>query len=191
MALSIRQACLPTHCRYNKLYNADNQSFFDKNLREALGLSATGTDWIDIDNLDPSTFSLSMFSPDELLNQKVHSTFLITVTTHMERGEDVVHWIASLMIRMRTEISSVSLERLLLYIWQLTFRTSLHSKRLIFNIGLRVDRYDANQSVLKDPYSLYETRKAGEFVYNDDQVRPSNIGDDYVVYARCKEYRLN
>ena len=33
---------------------------------------------------------------------------------------------------------------------------------LIFNIGVRVDRFDANQMVLKDPYSLYETYKAGD-----------------------------
>ena len=28
---------------------------------------------------------------------------------------------------------------------------------LIFSIGLRVDRYDANQSVLADEYCLYDT----------------------------------
>ena len=50
---------------YNRKYVADDQSVFDKNLREALGLNPTGTDFIDIDNLDPSTFSLDMFSPDE------------------------------------------------------------------------------------------------------------------------------
>ena len=27
---------------------------------------------------------------------------------------------------------------------------------LIFNVGLRVDRYDANQQVLKDPYLLHD-----------------------------------
>jgi hypothetical protein len=35
-------------------------------------------------------------------------------------------------------------------------------KDLSFNIGLRVDRYDANQKVLKDPYSLYGVRKNGD-----------------------------
>ena len=29
---------------------------------------------------------------------------------------------------------------------------------LIFNVGVRVDRYDANQQVLKDDFSLYPTR---------------------------------
>ena len=28
---------------------------------------------------------------------------------------------------------------------------------LIFNVGVRVDRFDANQQVLKDDFSLYPT----------------------------------
>ena len=33
---------------------------------------------------------------------------------------------------------------------------------IIFNIGVRVDGYDANQEVLKDPYSIYNVMTAGE-----------------------------
>ena len=33
---------------------------------------------------------------------------------------------------------------------------------LIFNVGVRVDRYDANQQVLKDDFSLYPTRTINE-----------------------------
>jgi outer membrane receptor for Fe3+-dicitrate len=33
---------------------------------------------------------------------------------------------------------------------------------LVFNVGLRVDRYDANQKVLNDPWVLFPTVKAGE-----------------------------
>ncbi|MDP4268100.1 MAG: TonB-dependent receptor, partial [Bacteroidota bacterium] len=58
-------------------------------------------------------------------------------------------------------------------------------KDLIFNVGLRVDRFDANQSVLKDQYSLYETRTAGEVktIGGSAVTHPSNIGSDYVVYV--------
>ncbi|MEP7167866.1 MAG: TonB-dependent receptor, partial [Bacteroidota bacterium] len=51
---------------------------------------------------------------------------------------------------------------------------------LIFNIGVRVDRFDANQKVLKDPFLLYAAKTAGELDISD---RPSNIGNDYVVYV--------
>jgi hypothetical protein len=59
---------------------------------------------------------------------------------------------------------------------------------IIFNVGVRVDRYDANQSVLKDKYLWREAYTAGTTVpvasvQNDLNNRPSNIGDDYVVYV--------
>ena len=48
----------------------------------------------------------------------------------------------------------------------------------------RVDRYDANQKVLKDPYVFYETYKAKDIDYQNATInRPSNIGDDFVVYV--------
>ena len=47
-------------------------------------------------------------------------------------------------------------------------------KDLIFNLGLRVDRYDANQQVLKDPYVLFPTIKAGEYQINQG-VTPNQL----------------
>ena len=54
---------------------------------------------------------------------------------------------------------------------------------IVFNVGLRIDRYDANQEVLKDKYSLYPTLKASEvdpsLNPNSDLINPqhpSNIG---------------
>ena len=56
---------------------------------------------------------------------------------------------------------------------------------LIFSIGLRVDRYDANQSVLADEYCLYDAYTASSNValLSGDYTRPAGIGDDYVVYV--------
>jgi hypothetical protein len=58
-------------------------------------------------------------------------------------------------------------------------------KDLKFNVGLRIDRFDANQKVLRDKFSLYETFKAGEVseIGNREVSHPSNIGSDYVVYV--------
>src|SRR5690606_34897000 len=47
----------------------DDQTFFDANLREKLGLPVNGTDLINFDAIDPSLLSLDMFSADELLNE--------------------------------------------------------------------------------------------------------------------------
>ena len=55
---------------------------------------------------------------------------------------------------------------------------------MIFNIGLRVDSYDANQKVLSDKYLLHQAYTVGEstdFLNTTDI--PSTIGNGYVVYV--------
>jgi len=46
-------------------------------------------------------------------------------------------------------------------------------------VGVRVDRFDANQKVLKDQYLFHEAFTAGE----KSAGKPDNIKDDYVVYV--------
>ncbi len=53
---------------------------------------------------------------------------------------------------------------------------------MIFKVGLRVDRYDANTKVMKDKYSLYEIKGAKDFHDGVQSSKPANIGDDYKVY---------
>jgi hypothetical protein len=57
---------------------------------------------------------------------------------------------------------------------------------LIFNVGLRIDRFDANQPVLRDPYVVGVGTTVGEADFSKfggDYRAPSNIGNDYVVYV--------
>lgn len=169
---------------YNRLYSASDQTFFDKNLREKLGKPIDGLEWLDVDNLDPSTFSLNMFSPDELLNQgnSLVSYFGYDAYGNMLRGkrsiEDYVN-ARDQYGNFKREVGAFNPIYTAAYI-----QDKFAFRDLIFNIGLRVDRYDANQKTLKDQYSLYETRKAGEFQYSDSKPRPTSIGDDYVVYVK-------
>ncbi len=53
---------------------------------------------------------------------------------------------------------------------------------LVFRLGLRLDRFDANQPVLKDQYSFFPTENAA-FAKSQGASIPENIGDDYVVYV--------
>ncbi|WP_104421188.1 TonB-dependent receptor [Neolewinella xylanilytica] len=54
---------------------------------------------------------------------------------------------------------------------------------IIFRVGVRADRYDANTRVLKDPYSLYEIAGAETFHDRFGGERPGNIGAGYAVYT--------
>lgn len=54
---------------------------------------------------------------------------------------------------------------------------------IIIRAGVRLDRYDANTRVLRDPYSLYEITTAADFDAQNGTTRPNTIGDDFKVYV--------
>ena len=64
-------------------------------------------------------------------------------------------------------------------------------KDIVFNVGVRVDVFDANQPVLKDPYLFYTAKTVQEaraLAENDPNQYswvdlPEGMGDDYVVYV--------
>ncbi len=170
---------------YNRLYSASDQALFDIKFREHLGLPVDGLEWVDIDTYDPSEFNISYFSADELLNSgNSYVGFL---------GYDVHGNILKEKPSLQDFFSAVDengRNSRLLAPYEPTYAAAYIQdkfafKDLIFNVGLRVDRFDANQMVLKDPYTLYDAYKAGD----DDggkilnTTHPDNIGDDFVVYV--------
>lgn len=52
---------------------------------------------------------------------------------------------------------------------------------------MRVDYYDANTKVLKDPYALYEIETAKDYYNRLNLTKPSSVGDDYKVYEFREE----
>lgn len=169
----------------------DTISTFGQNLRNKLGLKAS--DYVDVDNYDPSMYSLNMFSADELLNSgnpfvnyrgydyagnrlKGQVNFNDFFTKKDANG----NYTREVGAYRPSYIAGYLLDK-------------FSYKDLNFNLGVRIDRFDANTKVLKDPYSLYETYTARDISNNstgrnitntyNGGVRPSNIGDDYVVYV--------
>ena len=166
---------------YDRLYDGNTQSYFDKSLRSKLGIAENSTEWVDVDNYDPDVFSIEMFSADELLNSgspyvsyygydpygNKHSSrpsFNDFFTQTDDNGNYTRAVGAYEPIYMAGYIQD-----------------HFAIKDLIFNIGVRVDRFDANQKVLKDPYLFSEAKTVKEV--NDLGAIPSNMGDDYVVYV--------
>ena len=178
---------------YNPLYTADNeysqrgegQYYIDYNIREALGLDPTGTDWIDIDSYDPDFYDISWFSADELLNNgnNLVNYFGFDHTGQKLKGRpsfDDFFTEKDSYGNFTRKIGAFQPIYMAGYIQdEFTF------KDLIFRVGVRVDRYDANQKVLKDPFLLYEAYTAGEVTTLDGQVQnhPSNISNSAVVYV--------
>jgi Carboxypeptidase regulatory-like domain/TonB-dependent Receptor Plug Domain len=62
-------------------------------------------------------------------------------------------------------------------------------KDVIFSLGFRVDRFDANTKVLKDPYSLYDIMSAKDFYQNIlKQDKPTSVADDAKVYLNANTF---
>lgn len=168
---------------YDRLYSKDEQAYFDYNLRSKLGLPVDGLDWIDVDNYDPSTFSIDMFSADELLRQGSTSS-LINYYGYDYKGKilskkpsfDDFFTAKDEFGNYKREIGAFEPIYMAGYI---TDKFAFND--LIFNIGVRVDRFDANQKVLKDQYSLYETKKVSEVT--NLGMHPGTMKPNYVVYV--------
>ncbi len=157
---------------YYRKYDANSQRTFDRNLRKKLGLPVDGLDFINIDSYDFASktinyydkdgnlktvtmgedlFDVSLFSADELLNggnsyvayygydytgKKLTSqpSFEDFLTKKNADGDFL------------REVPAFQPNYFAGYI-----QDKFAFKDLIFNVGVRVDRFDANQLVLKDP----------------------------------------
>ena len=172
---------------YDRFDDIEEQYFFDYKLRESLGLDTDGTDWIDFDSYEPTQLSVDYFSANELLDP-------------LAPGGNFTYWGYDHKGNKLTTDPSFSdffndrddygnLKREIAPFRPIYFAGFIQDKfafdDLIFNVGLRIDRFDANQMVLKDPYSLFETVKASEqeALKLAGGNKPSTIGDDYVVYV--------
>lgn len=162
-------------------YTEGSQKQIDKSLRELLGLDANSQVYINTDALTPDQLKLEMFSAEDLLGNGVSSTLIDYygydylgnidknatsidgfLTDVDEKGNKTFHVGAYKPIYVAGYIQD-----------------KFDFKDIKFNVGLRVDRFDANQKVLKDQYLFHEAYTAKEVSAD----RPSNIQDDYVVYV--------
>lgn len=169
---------------YNRLYDGNTQSFFDKNLRAKLGLKENGLDWIDLDNYDPSMFSVDMFSADELLNNgnSYVSYYGYDHTGNKLSGKPSFEDFFNEQDANGNYTRAMGAYEPIYMAGYIQDQFALDD--LIFTIGLRVDRFDANQKVLKDPYLLSEAKTVQEIKTSGEFGDvPANMNDDYVVYV--------
>lgn len=170
---------------YDRFYDGNAQAFFDLKTREALGLATDGLDWIDVDSYDPELYDISFFSADELLNNGNNLVSYYGYDPYGNKldGSPSFDDFFDATDEYGNKTRPVDAFRPIYIAGYLQDKFAF--KDLIFNVGVRVDRYDANQKVLKDRYSLYTTRTAGEVSDIDGNPvdHPGNIGNDYVVYV--------
>jgi hypothetical protein len=171
---------------YEPLVNPEESGQFYRAIRERLGIPLN--EYVEVSSLDPSLLSLDLFSSTELTSEPNiinyygydylgnilgsnigFDDFFKAVDENGQRTFPVAPWRPTYLGMWVQD--------------KFTFRD------IIFRIGLRADRYDANTKVMRDPYSLYDIITADNFYSRDDfsgvvaDLRPSNIGEDYKVYV--------
>lgn len=164
--------------QYETLLAPDNNLRFFRAVRELTGQSLN--EYVNVDGINPNDLTLDMFSAAELndfgivdyvgydhLGNKVDNSLDFEDFFTSRDGEGA----RAFSVAPANPIYGA------FYIQdKFTF------KDIIFRLGVRVDYYDANTYVLKDPFSLYEIETAGDFFNRTGQTKPDAIGDDYSVY---------
>jgi hypothetical protein len=191
---------------YYRKYVSTLQTNFDINLRKKLGLPVDGTDYINIDSYDMNANTISYYDKDQILRSGTSSQDLYTLDMFdadelLDGGANIVNYYGYSYIgeKQTTKPSfndfftatdaNGNLTRPIapyqpIYIAGY-IQDKFSFKDLIFNIGVRWDRFDANQPVLKDPYLFFPAYTVGEISeLNGEPVRyPANIGSNYVIYV--------
>ena len=204
--------------RYNRYYDAAAQYVFDKNLRTAMGLPVNGTEFILIDsyNFDDNSISyydadgvlhtdghvegglnISMFSPDELTRDgNLYVSYYGYTYDGKKQSWSERPTLDDFFTQEKTDENGNTFKSRPVGSSQPIYtagyiQDKFAFKDLIFQIGIRADRFDANQFVLKDPFILYKYNTVGDLRSNG-QIQlptgeyatvPGNIGDDYAVYV--------
>lgn len=174
---------------YRRTYVASDHSRFDKELRAHLyNKDIYNQSIIDIDNLDPKTFKLDWFSADDLFN---NGQDLVSYSGYDHLGNKLKKQASFNDFWSKKDSKGDNARPIGAFrpIYMFGYILDKFSyKDLNFNIGLRVDRYDANQKTLKDPYSLYAIRKnsdlkQGQYSTVENAPNPSTIDGSYVPYV--------
>lgn len=175
---AVGSVLIPLHGTRIATEGFDDNKFF-KSVRALTG--QTLNEYVNVDGISPDQLSLDMFSAQEL-----HSTrnilgyqgfdYLGNKLTQDITFEDFFR--ARDADGIRT--FPVAADRPVYA--SAYIQDKFAFKDIIFRVGVRVDRYDANRKVLKDPYSLYEVMGARDFYATTGGEQPGGVGDDFKVY---------
>ena len=178
---------------YNRIVNSEQERQFSKSIREKMGLRPD--EWVDIDKYDPSTYSLDMFSPEDLFNNGSNGSTLVSYYGFDYTGKnktnkpitmaDMENWFNGDAVKRNiSTIGAYKPIRISAYI-----QDKFGIKSLFFDLGLRLDIYDKNQPVVKDMYLLRDAYTVKEALALrtfetevPDMIKESN--EDYYVYVK-------
>ncbi|MEM8584976.1 MAG: TonB-dependent receptor, partial [Bacteroidota bacterium] len=158
----------------------ENNGQFYRSIRERMGIALD--EYVNVDGMDPSQLSLDMFSARELndaallgyigydyLGNEFNGTFddffgEIDPATGL-RGQNTFN-----VAPFRPIYTAAFIQ------------DKFTINDMIFRLGVRIDRFDANTKVLSDPYSPFKLLGAADYHDQIGTERPGSIGEDFAVY---------
>lgn len=155
---------------------------FYREIRKSLGLEIY--DYVNVNGLTPDQLDLGMFAPRELMDQNLISYYGYDYLGNRTEGGitfDDFFKSRSSEDGIRN-FPNAPLRPLYQAAW---LKDKFTFNKMIFSLGLRVERFDLNTKVLQDPYSLYRVMDAKTFFSTvpTGEQRPASIGDDFKVYT--------
>ncbi len=179
---------------YERLYNKGVQSLFDIKFRESQGIAIDSKEFVDIDSYTPDDLSLEYFSADELFNNSNSLVYYYGFDPYGNKMSDrpsFEEFFNNTYEYGGKKWYSRSIAPFEPIYMAGYIQDKFSINDLIFNVGVRVDRYDANQKVQKDPYLVFTAYKAGEDdgaggILNEARengIIPDNIDDNATVYV--------
>lgn len=172
---------------YNRQYNRNSQALFDIKFRQSQNMDVDGLNWIDIDSYSPAELSIDFFSADEIFNNG--NSYVTRVYGYDIYGNklNTNPTFEDFFTKTYTYEGRQFYSREIAAFEPIYMAGYIQDKfafnDLIFNIGLRIDRYDANQKVQKDPYLVYSSRTVAEQDILPLEEVPENIPTDAYVYV--------
>ncbi len=170
--------------------NQAAMSTFATNIRAATGKA--NNEWVNVHEMTPDEMQLSWFEPTTLITgrQRVLSYYGYDYLGNKTGASTTFNEFFTATDEQGNKTRPIAPNKPVYaagYIQdQFTY------KDIICRFGVRFDHYDANTSVLKDPYSITGYETAAEFESNSslyeagnstEYRRPETIGDDYAVYV--------
>lgn len=175
---------------YPRLISLTEQTSFDRSLRNSLGLNPSGDDFIYIDELDPNFFELGMFSADELLNG---GNSYVSYYGYDYKGDKLTGSQPSISDFFNATDENGNFYRPVAAFQPIYIAGYIMDKfafdDIIFNVGVRLDYFDANQPVLKDKWVVGDAMTVGEARQSQEldlPAPPSFVGDDWVPYMNSR-----
>ena len=164
---------------FNPAVTNQSGSLFYRKVRERNNIALT--DYVHIHNMTPEQLSLDMFSAEELYRNEYISFYGYDYLGNKIASTNFNDFFTDTIVGYNN-VKKFTIAPFSPNYGSFYIQDKFQARDVIFRLGLRLERYDANTKVLRDPYSLYPIMTAKEFYDGRGEAIPQNINPDAVVY---------